>query len=608
MEYAYEEETDSSDENDEFEELVQEELKKDVLAEFEVEEAQRQKYANVLRDLEDKESGSQVSYEKIGEKYGMPGMSIWRVSQGKSRMDGERAGRRPLISEAGEARVVRLCQKLQATSVLVHTPELRNIARIVWRHENLNTDMDEPKFSSHWVKAFKERHPQIDFCRVRPQDRRRFDASNRSNVNEALQSVKNAIRKNADLPGDFIMGDRVFFADETDVTMNNESAGTKAYEFGGKKEITVPAPKTDSPHISATGFVNLAAQIASIVFVVAGKPSTCASRVPRPENLIFNTSGSSEVDDSSGRKGSWRLILECFVRDVKKKMPKEAFPLLLIVDRLAAHVQESNRKYLAENGIKLVVLHGNLTHLIQLQDTSVLFGFMKGRLRRALLEFNLANGGMRQPLEAQCFEVEKHFIAAHTKERVHLAARSIGFELSVDGAGATTARMTDESISQFLDHLMNTGKLHGNNGEKNGMELRNRRFMKLRKRIALTDETTLGVFPESEAAFIAQEQEAQIMIDSRVGVARSRSERRVSVAQTGQMQDNTRPGTSYQNAADAAQAREKRSANKKKMIARKKRKRTAKSTAKASIQRRTKLKEASKSKSEQLFYDPYSHA
>lgn len=546
----------------------QESVEEMVRREIEEEEDRRRVIAHVLQDLA--EAGASKNLSAIARKNGLHPMTVSRIAKGTACLDGKAGGgRRPYLSQAAEARVVLLAQKFYQEGLVLRFGDFQTFARMQWEQENPNSSKAIPKFERKWFDGFRQRHPQLPLIadHVTPQTNKRFNHSERSFVNEACQKLKRQFHK---LPGNhdgWVEAYRVMFADETDVSLNGESPGTRGYNpLNNSQKPRMVSPKSDSPHISCTPFASLDGRLIASVFVIAGNPSTDASLVTlRPTNpIIFNESGSSEVDSADGKQGSWSLIIDTFLENLHAKVTvNQERPCLLILDGLAAHCQPNVVKKLHDSGVRQFVLDANLTHLIQMQDTQEIFGALKGSLRRAQNESCNLNGNQLLPLELRCAEIEKYVAPAHSWQHVRRAAQMIGFVFKEEN-GVTWVTMTDKSISTFLDHLEFTGAIHQSRHTSIGHDLRDQEYVKLRqlKEILGADHADLGrLLPQSEEQFRAQQRESAVLLSSRMAQAGSKRPNRIPLKRMLADITNNRAGTYTVDDATAVEATLKRLKN-----------------------------------------------
>ena len=117
----------------------------------------------------------------------------------------------------------------------------------------------------------------------------------------------------------------------------------------------------------------------------------------------------------------------------------------------------------------------------------------------------------------------------HSFSRVVLGAKSVGFELKED-QGIWYTRMTDESISLFLDRQQAKGAIRGLKESSEASHfLRDREYLKLRKE---HKENLNSVFPKSEEQFKRDKEARNKFLSARVGVPATKRPRRKSVQQS----------------------------------------------------------------------------
>ena len=430
----------------------------------------------VLFEEAEKEN-KRINRSAIGRRYDLHPQQVQRILDGTAKLDGFGGGGRTLLTPPEEYTVVTIAKQLVKAGRTLHYSHFRDIARAVFVHCHPGTPV--PLFSREWFEAFSHRWPEapIKAGNVQPVEQRRFNASKRSTINSALQHIKSQLEK----LGSDVECDRVYFADETDVTLNFESAGKRAYSVGNAHPKSIRGP--DRPHISALAFCNFDGEIANISFFLGLPPSLRASLKPPRfllpgTKLVCNANGSSECDDSDGHIGSYHTAIEAFVDYVEER--HEGKRVALIVDSLFAHCQESVKKTLETKNVLLVTLSPNLTHLIQMQDRPSLFGFLKGKLRN--FTHDLGSSSRRLDLEDYCREIERHIIACHGILHIDQAAEECGFEIFPDKLKVHHLRITDESISRRLNQMILAGLIEDDVAPANNYRDQQRHdYLKLRE-------------------------------------------------------------------------------------------------------------------------------
>jgi hypothetical protein len=122
------------------------------------------------------------------------------------------------------------------------------------------------------------------------------------------------------------------------------------------------------------------------------------------------------------------------------------------------HEEDETRAYLAENGVVLIELRpGNLTHLVQIPDSSLLHGNLQKRILAHQEKPASRDTDLMQPSGLQ--DLIDCCRAAFTGDNIRQAASSMGFEYSFEN-GIYRVRIDDDTIARFVARLERENLIH----------------------------------------------------------------------------------------------------------------------------------------------------
>ena len=230
-----------------------------VIPQFQQNEKQKEIYAQVLEDYFE----NNLTETEIASKYNLTQYKVSRIITRKAKFDNiGQSGPKTALSNFAEVLLGLGIHKLVREGIELSYIDISEYARVLWRAENPRCSKLPPSFGKDWRKGFNRRHKGLPLKRktIRPKEKRRFDASKRPNVNNALQGLKHIIKGK-------ISSKRVYTYDEVDLSANNKTAGHKGVTVGNVPPLHV-APN-DTPHVTSCIFLGLHGIVMSHSIVVA---------------------------------------------------------------------------------------------------------------------------------------------------------------------------------------------------------------------------------------------------------------------------------------------------------------------------------------------------
>jgi hypothetical protein len=456
------------------------------LSEGEVEEEEEdymrlQKAAGLVEDhLKNPKKGA---YD-LARDHGYHPKQVYRYLNHESRLDGKK-GRPTYFTLDEELILIQSLERLaQEQKCHIDGEFIKQIARGLWSLIN-GTEKEIPVFSKRWLKGLRSRHPnfQLRSVHVPAKAMKKWNCATEEYVLAALNSLYyNLYTHSADNQG-WIRAATVFVMDETDVTMNSDSGGTRYYCINSKPP-PVNLVKNDAlPHTTCAVFCSLDGWVPCCPFIVKqNSPAQYESDVytHRPRSrIIYNSSGSSEKSTPDGLHGSYYLAFEDFLDEVDMKYGDFATrqeKLIVIYDGASPHMDLPVIQDLAsKRGVVLIKLAANLTGLIQICDHERLNGKLKGQVRTKKMDSTAMNGYKELPLFPRLALFENVVTDVYDFINVRRVSEELGMEFTTDGH---YVRMTPATIKDAILLLSVRGKIHSSSFDRSQvLELRDRDFL-----------------------------------------------------------------------------------------------------------------------------------
>jgi hypothetical protein len=429
-----------------------------------------------------------ASYGQIAAKLECHHEIVCRVLESKVKFDGSGRGPPRSLDDTAERNVLLEIQKLGKTEH-VSAAKMTDVARAMFISLN-GPGSAVPSFGKHWRHDVLKRHKDIKlvFGRRKAMEERKRAASTRPNLYGALMSLKCVFeqlsKRFPGAPSAYIPAHMIGVFDETAVSADRkDSAGTRGYSGGSGVHIQHGTSK----HCTAMPLIGLNGVLIANVYISAetAHPPSEAERGFRFKcsKVVFNSSGSCEGNGINGEKGSYHFFAETVVERVNAlygtfdKVPAKSQRTIfvLILDGFIAHKDAQVTAYFAENGVEVVVMSPNLTHLIQVGDRGCINGKIKECTRSLRARTQSMLGG-QQPLYQELVEFENIMLANCTQVNVVNAAQQCGYRYSEDLKYVT---LTDDSASELIDAREAEGMLFADAKTEENTGLRDPRYLRL---------------------------------------------------------------------------------------------------------------------------------
>lgn len=233
-----------------------------------------------------------------------------------------------------------------------------------------------------WYNLFRARHPNISIRTSQNLTSSRGLVSE-VDISNWFQEVKNYLDQNK-LTSILNDPQRVFNTDETAFFVNPKPGKVLAQK--GSKNIYTSAGSDEKENITVLLTANAAGQLAPpmVVYRFVRIPQNIVAAVPKEWAI-----GRSE-NGWMTQQLFYEFICNIFLPWVKKE--NIPLPVIFFMDGHTSHVSLPLSKFCSKNGIELIALYPNATHLLQPMDVAV-FHTMKTVWRQKVQEWRMENEG-----------------------------------------------------------------------------------------------------------------------------------------------------------------------------------------------------------------------
>lgn len=325
---------------------------------------QRMNYSREQMDkaIEDVKSG--MSCSEASKKYGVPRVTLLYKVQGKFK--DKKCGRESYLTSEEERLLVDwIIQTGKAGFPITKTKLLDSVQRLVKNMKKKNPEREFPFIGDrpgrHWYESFLRRHPEISLRT--PQNL----TSSRANVTEQnLPMWHSEVTKYLQDNGLFhVLSDpkRVFNADEAAFFLNPK--GNKVLFSRGEKCVytIVNNNEKECLTVMVSGNANGDVCPSMIVYQYERVPQDIVAKLP--------------TDWGVGRSESGWMTTAVFYEFLTNifhpwlTRQKIELPVIYFVDGHTSHQSLHTSQFCNQNGIILVALYPNATHVIQPMDVAV---------------------------------------------------------------------------------------------------------------------------------------------------------------------------------------------------------------------------------------------
>lgn len=330
---------------------------------------------NMNAAIEDAERGMPVA--TAAKKHKVPRSTLWNKIKGKTPRK-RQMGRDSYLSSAHENTLVDWIKKVSKAGFPVSRDQLLDSVRKLVIELEIETPFKNNRPGKRWYKSFLKRHPDISsrVCQ-------NLTSSRASVTKEKLDNWFDEILTFLKTEGhDQILNDpkRVFNADESAFFLNPK--GSKVLAPKGDKCIYQQVNSDEKECLTVLITGNAAGDVVSpmVIFKYERIPKDICLSVPTTWGL-----GRSENGWMTGET-FYEFVANVFNKWLLDNQIKK--PVILFIDGHASHLTLNVSKFCSENGIILVALYPNATHLIQPMDVAV-FRSLKGSWKDAVRQWRI---------------------------------------------------------------------------------------------------------------------------------------------------------------------------------------------------------------------------
>lgn len=311
--------------------------------------------------------------------------NLWKVDRATLRRKvqglsvvGSRRGPRPIFSKENEAILSKWLADMAKSGFPV-TKELLLYSAAKLAKE-LNVEFPRGNPGRKWFELFLKRHPHIS-QRVSQTLTPSRSSIEKRHIEQWFHKVERDLEN---YPGILNFPDRIFNTDETAFFLN--PTGKKVLAPKGTKNIYLSGANDEKENITVLVTVSASGEVAPPMVVLK------YSRVPK--QIVESLPPSWSV----GRSDSGWMTHETFYEYmanvfnpwlIKNNVEK---PVIFFMDGHTSHISQHLAEFCAQNGIILIALLPNATHLLQPLDVAV-FHSVKVNWRNKVNEWRMANGG-----------------------------------------------------------------------------------------------------------------------------------------------------------------------------------------------------------------------
>ncbi|XP_060803913.1 uncharacterized protein LOC132902523 [Amyelois transitella] len=332
---------------------------------------------DMMKAYSDVKSGMSIS--AASKKYSIPYSTLSYKVNGKTPLE-RRMGPVSYLSAEQEDIIVLWILEMAKAGFPVTVQQLQDSVCKLVTELNIETPFKNNRPGRHWYESFKKRHPEI-----RLRTSQNLTEPRAAVTYEALRKWFAEISeffKEKNLEAVIKNPKRVFNCDETAFFLNPK--GNKVLAGRGNKTVyqKVNADEKECLTVLLTG--NAAGDVPPpmIVYQYARIPRDLALSVPKNWGV-----GRSENGWMTGET-FFEFISNIFNPWLNENNIEK--PAILFIDGHTSHLTLQTSKFCSENGIILVALYPNATHLIQPMDVSV-FRTLKSAWKTGVQNWRLQN-------------------------------------------------------------------------------------------------------------------------------------------------------------------------------------------------------------------------
>ncbi|KAJ2949894.1 hypothetical protein O0L34_g11214 [Tuta absoluta] len=313
-------------------------------------------------------------------KYGVPRITLYDKISGKTPVECS-MGPSTYLSTEEEAILEKWILDMAEKHIPITRDELLDSVQRIIADQKRKTPFTDNRPGRKWYSLFLNRHPAISERTAQNLTTAR-DAVTEENFKSWFMEVESYIQEN-NLKEASEDPRRIFNTDESAFYLSPK-AGKVLAKKGDKHIYQSSGDEKDNLTVLITG--NAAGELAPtmVVFAYERVPSAISSRFPEEWNIGRSPSGwmcgATFFEYIANKFNPWL---------VQQNIPK---PVLFFLDGHRSHLTLHLSNFCAENGIEIIALYPNSTHILQPMDLAV-FRPLKYYWKKAVKEWKLQHLG-----------------------------------------------------------------------------------------------------------------------------------------------------------------------------------------------------------------------
>lgn len=324
-----------------------------------------------------------ISITVASKTFGIPRTTLLYKSTGKFPVNAT-MGPATILTAAEEAILVEWILSLANMHYPITKDQLIDSVEHIIRETKRPNPFKENRPGRKWYQAFLKRHPELSE-RVAQNLTTAREAVNEDRLRGWFQEIEQYL-KSKNLFDISNNPSRVFNSDESAFFL--QPKGEKVLSRKGNKSVYNAGTNDEKENLTVLVTANAAGNFAPPMIVFKYE------RIPAHIALSINRSWGIGKSDTGWMCGStfFEYIANVFTPWLNASGIER--PILLFIDGHVSHMTLHLSRYCAENGIELLALYPNSTHLIQPMDVAV-FRPLKGFWKKSVRQWHIDNNGLR---------------------------------------------------------------------------------------------------------------------------------------------------------------------------------------------------------------------
>lgn len=322
-----------------------------------------------------------VSIKAAAKQFNVPKTTLYYKVKGKY-PEIRHMGPRTNLLEEEEKIIINWMFKSADGGFPITKSQLLDSIEMYIKKLNRSTSFKDGRPGAKWFKLFMKRHPEVSPRMTQNLGKARASVTEES-LKKWFDEVKAELKENLDVLED---ASRVFNADETAIFLAPK--GEKALVRKGEKAVYSFISNDEKECITCLIGCNALGQLMPpmAVFKYERIPSSIINELP--DHWSFGRTESGWMTSST----FFEYVANIFHPWLLEKNIK--LPIVLFVDGHSSHLTYSLSEFCSENGIHLVALHPNATHIIQPMDVAA-FRPLKHIWKQAVHSYKIKNAGAK---------------------------------------------------------------------------------------------------------------------------------------------------------------------------------------------------------------------